>query len=245
MALEIIGSGFGRTGTLSLKAALETLGHPCYHMEEVLARRDHITAWQRVAHGEAVDWDELFAGFTATVDFPASVVYRDLLDHWPDAKVIHTVRDPQRWYESTDATIYRAVEMFPPWAQRHVGRIAEFVDMQERLIWQQLFDGRFGERDHAIEVFEARTREVRAVVPAEQLLVFEVAEGWEPLCAFLGVAVPDEPFPNVNDKQSMQRALRRHRRTLHALPWVGGATVGVAAALAARWRRRSSRTIGS
>src|SRR5262249_33070515 len=115
MPLDVIGAGFGRTGTLSLKAALEELGFSrCYHMVEVLAT-DDARRWDAAARGEPVDWDRLFEGFRATVDWPACSFYRELLEKYPGAKVILTVRDPDRWYDSARQTIYFVRQAFPAW----------------------------------------------------------------------------------------------------------------------------------
>ena len=210
--LQVIGSGFGRTGTLSTKLALEQLGFgPCYHMEEVMKRTSHLAAWRRFAGGTAVDWDALLDGFYSTVDFPASLVYADLLRRNPDAKVLHNVRDPERWYESARETIYHARSLFPSWMRRLIPPLGWVADMPDRLIWQQLFGGRFEDRAHAIGVFNEWTDEVKRSVPADRLLVFDVATGWPPLCAFLGVPVPNTPFPHVNERDRMLRLFGRMR----------------------------------
>ena len=210
--LQVIGSGFGRTGTLSTKLALEQLGFgPCYHMEEVMKRTSHLAAWWRFAGGTAVDWDALLDGFHSTIDFPASLVYADLLRRNPDAKVLHNVRDPERWYESARETIYHARSLFPGWMRRLIPPLGWVADMPDRLIWQQLFGGRFEDRAHAIGVFNEWTDEVKRSVPADRLLVFDVATGWPPLCAFLGVPVPNTPFPHVNERDRMLRLFGRMR----------------------------------
>ncbi|MDX1523129.1 MAG: sulfotransferase, partial [Anaerolineae bacterium] len=179
--LQIIGSGFGRTGTSSMKAALEQLGFgPCYHMEEVFKRPRHMTLWHDVAFNRPIDWSTLFDGFESTVDFPASVVYKELMTAFPQAKVIHTVRDPERWYDSTVETIYQGGSLFPRWVQFLVPPIRHWVEMQEELIWQRLFDGEFENRGHAIQVFNQFTDEVKETVPVDRLLIFNVKEGWEP-----------------------------------------------------------------
>ena len=219
--MKIIGSGFGRTGTLSLKQALEQLGFaPCYHMTEVIKRPKHIAAWCDVAAGRSVDWVQLFDEFEATVDFPASVKYESILAAFPDAKVIHTVRDPERWYHSTRETIYTAATVFPGWARRWIRPVRQFTELSDGLLWNGLFQGRFEEQPHAIEIFERWTDEVRRAVPADKLLVYQLGEGWEPLCAFLGVPVPDTPFPHVNDRQEMIRSFRRVRMLLRWGPIV-------------------------
>ena len=233
--MQVIGSGFGRTGTMSTKHALEQLGFgPCYHMEEVFRRPSHARRWVDVAEGRTVDWRSLFAGYGATVDFPASVVWEDILAAFPDAKVLHTVRDADAWYDSTATTIARAHEYIAGWMRR-----IPFVDRPFRvsklMVWDGLFDGRFDDRDHAIGVYRAWTDHVRATVPADRLLVFDVAEGWEPLCRFLDVPVPDTPYPRVNDRAEMMRRLRAARVAGYALPLA--AASGVAATVRAQRRR--------
>ena len=217
--MKVIGSGFGRTGTLSLKAALEILGFdPCYHMMEVIKRPSHVRLWQKISHGDDIPWERIFDKFEATVDYPASPFYRELLDRYPDAKVVHTVRDPERWYNSTAETIYRVNNTFPEWVTAYTPLFNRFYDMQQRLIWQKVFNGRFLDRPYAIQTFNQYTDAVREHVPSEKLLIFNVKEGWEPLCAFLEVPVPDVPFPHVNDRETMRRRLGQMRFIFTWLP---------------------------
>jgi Sulfotransferase domain len=205
MALQIIGAGFGRTGTLAAKLALEKLGiGRCYHMMEVFGRPEHVALWHDAAHGKRVDWDALFAGFDATVDWPACSFWRELSEHYPDAKVLLTVRDAERWYESVHNTIYQAMthaipEGAPPHARMH-------RDMVLKLVLDSTFGGRFEDRAHAIAVFERHNEAVRRAIAPERLLVYEVAEGWEPLCRFVGRPVPDEPFPRINTTEEFRNA---------------------------------------
>ncbi len=235
MAMRVIGSGFGRTGTLSLKLALEELGYgPCYHMEEVMGSAVDVNCLHDFAHGRPVDWHQLFKDYGSAVDFPASVVYKDLMEAYPDAKVVHTVRDSDPWYESTFDTIYQATKLIPRWIQRLVPVAGRWVDMVDIMVWDGLFDGRFEDRDFAIERYEAWTAEVIATVPPERLLVFEVADGWGPLCEFLGAIQPDGPFPRVNDREIMQQRFRRVRAITRAAPFIG---VGAFAAFLATIRR--------
>ena len=202
-----------------MKAALEQLGFgPCYHMFEVLKHPRHLSTWHDAAFDRPVNWVEFFEDYQASVDFPASLCYRELLAVFPDAKVIHTVRDPQRWYDSTHETIYQAGSLFPAWLQKLLKPAGRFVEMQEKLIWQNQFAGRFEDRQRAVEIFQEHTAEVKRSVPPEQLLIYEVKQGWEPLCAFLEVPVPDTPFPYVNDRAAMIRRLRVVRITLRLVP---------------------------
>ncbi|MEW1615334.1 MULTISPECIES: sulfotransferase family protein [unclassified Streptomyces] len=201
--MDIIGVGFGRTGSTSLKAALERLGFgPCHHMTDLLRLPERADLWEAAADGEEADWEALFAGFRSTVDWPGTAFWRELVARYPDARVILSVRDPDRWYESARSTIGR--ELRPgTWRPEAV----PLLRVVERVVWQRTFDGRFGEPDHAKQVFTDHAAQVREAVEPGRLLVHEISKGWEPLCAFLGVPVPDEPFPRLNDRVSF---LRRH-----------------------------------
>ncbi len=233
--MRVIGSGFGRTGTLSLKLALEELGYgPCYHMQEVMGSAADVKVWHDYARGGPTDWRELFAEYDAAVDFPASIVYRDLLEEFPDAMVVHTMRDSDSWYESTLETIYQGTTLMPRWMRRSVpvaGRWAEMVDL---MVWEGLFEGRFEDRAFAIERYEAWIAEVIATVPPHRLLMFKVADGWGPLCEFLGAIQPDGLFPQVNDRESMLRRFRRIKVVTRSAPFVG---VGLFAAFCGALRR--------
>lgn len=197
MTLEVIGSGFGRTGTSSLKQALEELGlSPCHHMEEVFANPEQVDQWVAYSRKQPVDLAEVFAGYRAQVDWPGSHVWRELAQIFPDARVVHSTRPADKWWASFSRTIgklmthYRNIDL-PP-------HIAAMMDAGEELIGQQTFSGGWTDRDAAIDAFHRREAEVRAAIPADRLLVFDVAQGWEPLCAFLGKPVPDTPFPRKN-----------------------------------------------
>ena len=209
MALEIIGAGFGRTGTMSLKFALEHLGFvKCHHMTSLAGNRKLVYAWHDVALKGSRDWDALFEGFRATVDWPSTAYYRELMEHYPDAKVILTARDAESWYRSASETIYAVSRALPAWFQ-WIRPLAANSEMVEATIWQGEFGGRFEDSQAAREVFRKHVEDVKASVPAERLLVFNVRDGWEPLCEFLGVPVPeDRPFPHVNDSSVIKRAIR-------------------------------------
>jgi hypothetical protein len=198
VALQVIGAGWGRTGTLSLKLALERLGFPCHHMFEVITHPEHVPVFTAAARGETVDWNEVYADYAATVDWPGCAFWRELCAEYPDAKVVLSVRDPQRWFESYRATIYEPVAHGRP-------ELGEWNEMVRSAIVERSLHGEPHDRDAVIGAFERHNAEVRASVPPERLLVFEVAEGWEPLCAFLDRPVPDEPFPHVNDRASWTR----------------------------------------
>ena len=208
MALKIVGAGFGRTGTLSLKNALETLGFdPCYHMFEVMERPDHIEMWHRVAFGGPMDWDLLFRDFQSTVDWPAARYWRELAAHYPQAKVLLSVRDPEAWYKSMTDTIFRGMTMQIPDSAPLPRR--QQMAMARMLVAEDTFDGRFGDKAHAIAVLNRHNDEVRAAIDPSRLLVFDVKEGWEPLCRFLGVPQPGEQFPRLNDTATIQAMMKR------------------------------------
>lgn len=199
MTLSVIGAGYGRTGTLSLKAALELLGYiKCHHMIEVLHNPGEADLWmaaaRQVSRGEPVAWETLLDGFQATVDWPACHFYRQLADRYPQAKVILTVRDPLAWYQSIAATTLKVI-------QEGVasGRIdPEKGNLGTELVVKAAFEGILDDPDHGAEVFNRHTREVKSAIDPDRLLVFDVREGWTPLCAFLDRPVPTEPFPKTN-----------------------------------------------
>ena len=212
MALKLIGAGFGRTGTLSLKVALEKLGFgPCYHMAEVFPRPDHVAMWHRLAFGQPIDWDLLFAGFHATVDWPAARWWREIAAHYPDAKVLLSVRDPEAWYKSMTNTIYQPMSEPAPLDSPEIVRLQS--EMIRKSVLAETFDNLFEDKAHALEVFTRHTQEVRDTIDPARLLVFDVREGWEPLCRFLDAAIPDEPFPRLNDTATTQTMIRMLRES--------------------------------
>jgi hypothetical protein len=224
MAVQVIGAGFGRTGTMSMQAALEILGHRCYHMKEVTEHPGHLQAWHELVAGRAaMDWRTLFKDFEATVDFPACVYYQELLREFPDAKVVLTVREPDRWFDSF-LTLQQTTDHFRVF--RFIPRARRFLNFVDLLLPKVFTDPR--DRARCIEVFEAHNHEVQARVPAGRLLVFRVQDGWEPLCKFLGREVPvGVPFPHLNEGKETLKALARER--LFG-PWLRTARIAVPAA---------------
>jgi len=191
--LEVIGPGFGRTGTMSCKAALEQLGFgPCYHMVEVYANEGHVDAWTRTINGVPLDTEEIFAGYRSAVDWPACSFWKQLKAENPAAKLVLTRRDPDAWFASLSSTIFQALRAESDDEQLMRWRVAT-----RRLIFEQTF-GNDLTRDHVVHVLRAHENDVIASVPVSSLLVFDVADGWPPLCEFLGVPVPDAPFPHAN-----------------------------------------------
>ncbi len=225
MSLQVIGAGLGRTGTMSLKLALERLGFaPCQHMIDLVADPPRVALWmeaaRRKAAGEPIAWEQLFAGYRATVDWPSVYFWRELVAAYPDAKVVLTVRDPERWYASAGDTILRLTEPRAadgspiPLAPEVVERRKLLDPLVEAVLFQGTFQGRVADREFALGVFRRHIEAVQAEVPAERLLVYEVGQGWDPLCRFLGVPVPDgEPFPRVNERAAFRAGVARLPQT--------------------------------
>lgn len=208
--IEVIGAGLPRTGTLTQKLALEQLGfQPCYHWVNVLADLDQVELWNRALDGEAI-WEEVFAGQTATVDWPGGYFWRELLEAYPDAKVLLSVRDPEKWERSFRETIVglshgEALMRLLASARGKVDpQWARYLELVDRMFWgpQGSFSDGFAEPAQLIEQMERHNEEVGRGVPSDRLLVWEVGEGWEPLCGFLGVPVPDGPLPHENDRDT-------------------------------------------
>ncbi|MEV8636177.1 sulfotransferase family protein [Streptosporangium sp. NPDC051023] len=221
--VEIIGAGLGRTGTYSLQAALTRLGYgPCHHMSSLGEDPRLLAGWTAIARGQAADWRQLLTGFRSAVDWPSAAYWQQLLETYPKAKVVLTVRDPQSWYASAHKTIYRytapqsGLSGTLTWLEdRLSASIRHRREICRQLIWEGVFGGRFQDSQYAMEIFQKHNAEVRARVPEHQLLVFEVSQGWRPLCDFLDAAIPDEPFPHLNDTAEFRRlAALRQRRTL-------------------------------
>lgn len=190
VALRVVGAGLGRTGTMSLKGALERLlGAPCYHMLEVGKHEGHVALWHAAVRGER-PWEALFEGYAAAVDWPASAFWPELVEAYPDALVLLSYRDAEAWWRSASSTIF-------PTSRKADGPWREMVDA--------MFEARFtlalDDHDACIAAYEAHNARVRAEVPPARLLEWQPGDGWAPLCERLGVPVPDEPFPHTNSTQ--------------------------------------------
>ncbi|HUN77355.1 MAG TPA: sulfotransferase [Solirubrobacteraceae bacterium] len=216
MSMRIIGAGLPRTGTLTQKLALERLGFaPCYHWVNVIADLDQVDVWNRALDGEG-PWEEVFGGFQSTVDWPGGYFYRELAEAYPDAKVLLSVRDPERWEPSFRETIVEMRygeslmrllasargEIDPRWRR--------YLELVDRMFYgpQGTFADGWEEPEQLMEQMVAHTEQVKAAIPADRLLVWEVGEGWGPLCEFLGVEVPDEPLPHENDRETFLDRVR-------------------------------------
>ena len=195
MGLKVIGAGYPRTGTASQKLALEQLGFgPCHHMREIFMDMKSAALWVAAADGKP-DWPAIFKSFNSCTDAPGCTFWRELMDFYADAKVVLSVRDPEKWFESTQATVFS-----PAWRQQSLTTpLSEFF---AKAVYPE-FGERINDRDFMLAQFKRHNDEVIRTVPKERLLVFDVREGWDPLCRFLGVPVPATPFPQTNAREEM------------------------------------------
>lgn len=201
MSLSVIGAGFGRTGTESMKLALEHLGFgPCHHMKEVLVDAERVRQWRAISRGETPDWEAAFAGFHSAVDWPSAFFWRELSAYYPDARILLTLRSPESWYASMQKTI---LESIGP------GNDPESIGV--KLIAERVFGGRL-DREHVISVFEKNTADVQAAFGEDRLLTYHIGDGWEPLCRFLDRPVPEVPFPRTNAAENFHESIERLKR---------------------------------
>jgi len=197
MSLKVIGAGVGRTGTYSLKLAINQIGlGPCHHMEEVLHNMaTQVPLWSAAASG-APEWSRIFSGYRSTVDWPTACFFRDLAKEYPEARFVLTVRDPERWADSFGATIYKllgSIDQAPQEKQAWLRMASEVIAMTG---FPPGLD-----RDELAQAFISHNRAVKEAIPADRLLEFEVKHGWQPLCDFLDVPVPDIDFPRTNHRE--------------------------------------------
>ena len=231
MSLQIIGVGFGRTGTLSTKTALNQLGYPCYHMFEVTDNPDnktHLDFWNRVANaptGQQHNWAEVFANYTATVDNPGCAVWPQLLAAYPNAKVLLTLhpKGPEAWYKSTKDTIYAGDSLWQfKLLQLFIPPFKKMGNMTRKLVWQGILKGTMENKEAATQRYLEHIEEVKAVVPAENLLIFKVSEGWAPLCNFLEIEkIPTTPFPRVNDREQIKTYINNMMKGAYLILFLG------------------------
>jgi hypothetical protein len=208
--MMVIGAGLPRTGTLTQKLALEELGFgPAYHWVNVIADLDQVEQWNQALDGGA-PWEEVFDGHRSTVDWPGGYFYRELMDFYPEAKVLLSVRDPESWEPSFRETIWTMSfgnTLMPLLARARAEidpRWRSYLELVDRMFWgpQGTFSAGHTEPAQLMEQMIEHTEQVKRTVPAERLLVWDVKEGWGPLCEFLEVDVPDNPLPHANDRDT-------------------------------------------
>jgi hypothetical protein len=192
MTLKVIGAGVGRTGTHSLKVALEQLlGGPCHHMVEVFAHAEtEVPVWIDAIEGRPVDWTSLMAGYRAQVDWPGASFWPELSDAFPDALVLLSVRAADEWYRSAINTIFAGMDAAQAGGDTWMIAMAKLLGDR--------FSDQFGDRDAMVAAYHRHNDEVRASIPARRLLEWTPSDGWEPICERLDLAVPAEPFPVTN-----------------------------------------------
>lgn len=223
MALKVIGAGGPRTGTASLKVALETLGFgKCYHMEWLFNHPDQLPYWHELFDTGSTDFDALFDGFQSTVDFPGYQHYPILLEKYPDAKVILTERDPEEWYESIKHTVHAAIPRTLPQKLDMMKRmlfssrfrkLAQCFKLVGKYLWKEHYHDNFHDKEATLKIYTEFNEEVKRAVPKEQLLIYNVSEGWGPLCEFLKVPVPDEPFAHKNKREDFKEKISQLKKT--------------------------------
>jgi len=187
---------------MSLKAALEEIGYgPCYHMKITLFRYHHMHFFLKAWRGKKVNWKRFYRRYNAAVDWPTCSFYKELMQEFPDAKVLLNVRDPGKWYDSMYETIWAIQPAFPRWFFPVVRII------HKEIIWEGNLKGSFEDREKTMSVYKDWIEEVKKTVPPDRLLIYEVKEGWKPLCDFLSVPVPHKPFPHINERKSFKRLI--------------------------------------
>jgi hypothetical protein len=219
MSLKVIGAGGPRTGTASLKEALEILGFgKCYHMEWLFNHPDHLKYWVELFNTGKTDFDAAFDGFSSTVDFPGYLNYKTLFDKYPDAKVILTDRDSEEWYESALNTVYAATPqtilqklnlLKKMVFSSRFRKIAKTFRLAERYLWNKQYHGRFKNKELAIKIYDEFNEEIKSYIPENQLLIFNISDGWEVLCKFLNAPIPDSPFPIKNKRNEFKEQIKR------------------------------------
>jgi hypothetical protein len=214
MSIKVIGAGFPRTGTNTLRESLTKLGYvKTYHMKELIVHPENLHYWETLSQTGTTNWEELYNGFQATVDFPCYPWYKEHLKQYPDAKVILTVRPFEDWHASVYSTIWQAQN--PSESQRaamgerlasdpHLRSVMQVMEFAKVHFMDVPFQGKFLDKELAEKAYNKHHEEVKKHVPAKQLLVFNVNEGWKPLCQFLGVPVPEESLPHTNKREDFK-----------------------------------------
>ena len=216
MPLKVVGAGVGRTGTASLKLALERLlGGRCHHMLEVVMDATQVAGWTDAIEGRDVDWQKLLGVYVAQVDWPGAAFWREISSANPDALVLLSTRDPESWYRSASNTIFQTVHSRPPGTERW------FATTMHKM-WAKRFSDDLENPTAMMDAFEHHNAQVRAGVPAGRLLEWTSSDGWEPICERLGVAVPNEAFPAVNRTHETRAVLGMPPLPPHEGPTISG-----------------------
>lgn len=214
MPLKVVGAGVGRTGTASLKLALEQLlGGRCHHMLEIINDPAQVPGWTEAIDGRDVDWQELLRDYVALVDWPGASFWREISSANPDALVLLSTRDPDAWYRSASNTIFHVFENRPP-------GLEQWFTAVHRMFGERFSDD-LRNATAMMDAFEHHNAQVRAGVPAGRLLEWTASDGWEPICERLGVAVPNEAFPATNSTNETRAILG-----MPPLPQTGEPAVG-------------------
>lgn len=218
MGLKIIGVGGPRTGTASLKDALEILGFgKCYHMEWLFNHQEDLKYWHELYDTGSTDFDTLFDGFQSSVDFPGYLNYKQLMAKYPDAKFILNDRDPDSWYDSAAETVHSVTPQTIPQKLKMLRkmifssrfrRLAQSFKLVEKYLWVGKYKGQFKNREQTIDIYKKFNEDIKKDIPEEKLLIYNIADGWEPLCSFLGVYVPDVEFPHKNQRKNFQEKFK-------------------------------------
>ena len=217
MSIKIIGAGLPRTGTTTLKRCLETLVHDkVYHMKELLVNPERLHLWKTLDKTGDTDWDTLYNGYDATVDFPGYPWYKEHMKRYPDAKVILTVRDFEGWHKSVFNTVWKAGPQTPLEKIKMMGKllassrarnVVKCIKFFKKIFFADELKGKFMDKAFAKKFWEDHIAEVKAYVPQEKLLVYDVRDGWGPICKFLGVEEPADPLPHLNKKENFKEML--------------------------------------
>jgi hypothetical protein len=206
--LKIIGAGFGRTGTMSMKLALEQLGFgPCYHMKEVFERPADIALWHKAAFGQDIEWDDILRGYESGVDWPLCHFWQPLSERYPEAKILLTVRPADEWYTSMTNTIFSHLAGNQPKDHKQ----KTWREMVEKIVRTDTFDSRTEDRAYCEDIFNRHIAYVKETAPPDRLIVYDVGSGWDPLCQALGVPIPDEPFPKTNTTADFQQSVKEEK----------------------------------
>ncbi|MEM8534846.1 MAG: sulfotransferase family protein [Chloroflexota bacterium] len=206
--MRVIGVGLGRTGTTSIQRALEHLGYHTYNFEAVM-QHQHFDAWRDIVQEQTPDWDAIFGGYDASISWPACFFYQELHIAYPDAQFILTTREPERWAASVKRVLPHMAKLQ---AFRFIPRVQAMVNLMNAMLIPKF--GSFDpDTSRLISLIEEHNRAVRSYIPSPKLLIYEVKDGWEPLCAFLDCPIPSTDFPYENQgdgfvKQMLERFTR-------------------------------------